>query len=236
MNNIKEAFKEYSKPSVAVDTVILRASNTGKNTKRQIAPKQLQVLLVRKYGEDKWHLPGTIVRLGETSIDAISRIINTDNITFEQLYTIDNDLERDERGHIISIVYIGMCRCDSIKANEVISDIYESQWFWVTKNRLFLDADTLNDTGSLMYDHNSIIDDTINRLKGKLLYSDIGFNFIGEKFTIKDLENTYNAINERQIPGFRRIIANKISGTGIMNDGNAFRPAELFTKKENAYE
>lgn len=236
MNNIKEAFKEYSKPSVAVDTVILRTNNTGENTKRQIQPKQLQVLLVRKHGEDKWHLPGTIVRLGETSIDAMSRIINTNNITFEQLYTIDNNLERDERGHIISIVYIGMCRSDSIKAVEMISDCYEAQWFWVTKDRVFLDIDNLKDAGSLMYDHSNIIDDTINRLKGKLLYSDVGFNFIGEKFTIKDLENTYNAINERQIPGFRRIIANKISGTGIMSDGNAFRPAELFRKKEQAYE
>ena len=64
------------------------------------------------------------------------------------------------------------------------------------------------------------------------MYTDVGFNFIGKLFTIKELENTFSAINERTIPGFRRIIGNKVIGTGKMSDGKAFRPAELFMKKE----
>lgn len=233
--NIKEAFPEFEKPSIAVDTVILRVCDFGEASKRQVASKRLQVLLVKKDNEDKWHLPGTIMRLGETSTAAISRIINDkskiDDITFEQLYTVDDDLERDERGHIISIVYIGMNSEQDINSKvNIIGDKYESQWFWVNKDRSFINDATGEIEDTLMYDHVSIINDTIARIKGKLLYTDVGFNFIGERFTIRELENTFVAINERQIPGFRRIIAGKIEGTGIMSDGKAYRPAELYKK------
>lgn len=235
---IKEAFKGFAKPSVAVDTVILRTCDYGEVTNRQVPYKNMQVLLVKKATEKEWHLPGTIMRLGETSEAAISRIINDkskiNDITFEQLYTVDNDLNRDERGHIISIVYIGMCSSqDSSSTIGIIGDGYESQWFWVTKDRKFIGVSGNEMIDTLKYDHVSIINDTITRLKGKLLYTDVGFNFVGERFTIRELENTFVAINERQIPGFRRIIANKITGTGIMSDGKAFRPAELYRKANN---
>lgn len=233
--SIKEAFPGFGKPSIAVDTVILRTCDFGEASKRQVASKKLQVLLVKKDNEDKWHLPGTIMRLGETSKAAISRIINDkskiNDTTFEQLYTVDNDLERDERGHIISIVYIGMHSNQNIDSKVgIIGEDYKSQWFWVNKDRSFVNSDTGELVTALMYDHINIVNDTITRLKGKLLYTDVGFNFIGDKFTIRDLENTFVAINERQIPGFRRIIVSKIEGTGIMSDGKAYRPAELYKR------
>ena len=112
----------------------------------------------------------------------------------------------------------------------IIGEDYKSQWFWVNKDRSFVNSDTGELVTALMYDHINIVNDTITRLKGKLLYTDVGFNFIGDKFTIRDLENTFVAINERQIPGFRRIIASKIEGTGIMSDGKAYRPAELYKR------
>lgn len=233
--SIKEAFPGFGKPSIAVDTVILRTCDFGEASKRQVASKKLQVLLVKKNGEKQWHLPGTIMRLGETSKAAISRIVNDktkiDDTTFEQLYTVDDDLERDERGHIISIVYIGMHSNQNIDSKVgIIGEDYKSQWFWVNKDRSFVNSDTGELVTALMYDHINIVNDTITRLKGKLLYTDVGFNFIGDKFTIRDLENTFVAINERQIPGFRRIIASKIEGTGIMSDGKAYRPAELYKR------
>lgn len=233
---IKEAFPEFTKPSIAVDTVILRTCDFGEVNKRQVASKKLQVLLVKKDNEDKWHLPGTIMRLGETSKAAISRIINDkskiNDTTFEQLYTVDNDLERDERGHIISIVYIGMHSNQNIDSKVgIIGENYKSQWFWVNKDRSFVNIDTDELVTTLMYDHVNIINDTITRLKGKLLYNDVGFNFIGERFTLKELENTFAAINENPIPGFRRIIASKVEATELMSTGYAYRPAGLYKKK-----
>jgi len=82
----------------------------------------------------------------------------------------------------------------------------------------------------LAYDHKSIISDAIDRIKGKLLYTDIGFNFVGETFTVRELEYTFEALNEYKIPGFRRLISDRITGTGEMSKGNAFRPAEVYRK------
>lgn len=231
---IKEAFIGFSKPSIAIDCVVLRTQDIYK---RPYSPKNIQVLLVRKPDEAEWHLPGTILRLGETSKDAFDRLfINTEDIVFEQLYTVLDNLERDERGHIISVVYIGI-------VNELIDVItkngLECQWFWVsskdinTKQRKFKGTKTDLELTNLKYDHHNIISDTILRIQSKLMYTDIGFNFIEKEFTIRKLEDTFTAINERVIPAFRRTILNKLVGLNKKVDGRANRPAELFRKKED---
>lgn len=242
MNRIKEAFPEFEKPAVAVDTVIIRVKDCVEGSNRQVPIKQMQVLLVKKPEEKEWHLPGTILRLGETPRDSIKRIIDNKvsigDIAFEQLYTVADDPMRDERGHIISLVYIGMCNNTQAEESEESSE-FEKQWFWISKPhendnnaRTFTGETDDSKFMYLKYDHHKIVSDTISRLKGKLMYTSIGFNFVSKLFTIKELENTFNAINERAIPGFRRLIINKVVGTGKISDGKAFRPAELFMKKE----
>lgn len=229
---MKEAFSEFEKPSVAVDTVILRVKDIAERDSKRLVPKMVQVLLVRKQGNKKWQLPGTIVRLGETSIDAIGRKLGAgviENGTFEQLYTVDNNIDRDERGHVISIVYLDMLKPDSDLEGLTLEG-YEAQWFWVSGDRCFMNVESQELLNDLAYDHKSIISDAVDRIKGKLLYTDIGFNFVGETFTVRELEDTFEALNEYKIPGFRRLISNKIIGTGEMSRGNAFRPAEVYRK------
>lgn len=229
---MKEAFSEFEKPSVAVDTVILRVKDIAERDSKHLVPKMVQVLLVRKQCNKKWQLPGTIVRLGETSIDAIGRKLGAgviENGTFEQLYTVDNNIDRDERGHVISIVYLDMLKPDSDLEGLTLEG-YEAQWFWVSGDRCFMNVESQELLNDLAYDHKSIISDAVDRIKGKLLYTDIGFNFVGETFTVRELEDTFEALNEYKIPGFRRLISNKIIGTREMSRGNAFRPAEVYRK------
>lgn len=241
--SVKEAFSEYSKPSVAIDTVILRVSNTDNSINKQLSNKKLQVLLVKEKNntDENWHLPGTILRLGEIPIDAINRILKINkNTYFEQLYTVADDLTRDERGHIISIVYTGILQSEDDNIGVIDTNRFEVQWFWIDKlttkdaikQRSYYGYNTDEVVTNLKYDHETIINDSIKRIQGKLMYTDIGFKFISDIFTIKELENTFNAINERIIPGFRRYIKGKITSTGKMSSGNAYRPAELFRKNE----
>lgn len=239
--SVKVAFPEFPAVGVAIDTVLLRTKDIATVDNRQVSPKQLQVLLVKKADEKEWHLPGTILRNGETPRDSIKRItekkIDMGDIHFEQLYTVADDPERDERGHIISIVYIGMAK----EINDIVADnhkdLYKAQWFWVGKEkkpnneRTFTNEETAESFSFLKYDHHTIVADTINRVKNKLMYTDIGFEFADSIFTIKELENIYEAIYERSIPAFRRFIENKIEYTEKMSDGKAFRPAKLFRKK-----
>lgn len=235
--SIKEAFPGYKKPAVAIDTILVRTKSIGSMFGKVIDSKQTQVLLVRRKGTDLWHLPGTILKLGETPDNAIARIldnkIKVSHITFEQLYTVADNPERDERGHVISIVYIGLYK-NTEAANDSITSDYESQWFWVgrQKEEKILQGETTGECiTDLDFDHKDIIRDTIQRLKGKLMYTDIAFELIDKTFTIRELENTFNAINEREIPGFRRIIANKIEETGEIETGTGHRPAKIYTKK-----
>lgn len=232
MEKIKEAFPDFAKPSIAVDTVLLRVREISDTGDKQIIPKRLQVLLVRKHGENMWHLPGTIVRLGETSKDAISRYVDTNNMYLEQLYAVDNNVFRDERGHIISIVYIGVVTDDI-----VVSDNFEAKWFWIEKEndtfeRIYSSSSDDYKCKELMYDHNTIIDDTLKKIKEKLKTSNIGFKFIGDKFTWRELENTFNAVNENPIPAFRRLMGDRLTSTGEISTGKSYRPAELFTLKK----
>lgn len=239
---IKEAFSEFEKPSVAIDIVLTRVVDSTENTRNRVASKGLQVLLVKKEEETEWYLPGTILRLGETPSDAIERIINNKvaikDIKLEQLYTVADNPARDERGHIISIVYIGKISNDTSLSNELARVGYKSQWFWVEKsketesNRYFVSEDYTEVLKDLKYDHSKIINDTIKRLQKKLMHTDVAFDFVGKEFTLNELENTFIAINEKGIPGFRRIIAPKVEGTGKRVSGKVYRPAELFKKKE----
>lgn len=229
---MREAFSEFEKPSVAVDTVILRVKDIAERDGKRLVPKMVQVLIVRKQGSEKWQLPGTIVRLGETSMDAIERKLGAEvveNGAFEQLYTVDNNVDRDERGHVISIVYLDMLKPNS-DSKGLDLEGYDVQWFWVSRDRYFMNVASQEILDELAYDHKSIISDAIDRIKGKLLYTDIGFNFVGETFTVRELEYTFEALNEYKIPGFRRLISDRITGTGEMSKGNAFRPAEIYKK------
>ena len=238
---VKEAFPEFEKPSVAIDIVLTRVENMVENTNKRVSARGLQVLLVKKPDEEEWYLPGTILRLGETPTDAISRIINDkvniNDIKLEQLYTVADNPMRDERGHVISIVYIGIIS-DTQPTADLQREGYESQWFWVekpnseTKVRSFISDKYTEILRDLKYDHSKIVDDTISKLKEQLLRTDIGFSFLGKEFTLKELENTFEAVNENVIPGFRRIIANRVENTGKTVGGKAYRPAELFKKKE----
>ena len=247
---VKEAFKEFSKPAPAVDAVIFRVVDGEVTNNRGVPRKSMQVLLVREKGTNGlWHLPGTMIRLGETSFNAIDRIVkdkaHINDIYFEQLYTVDNRPDRDERGHIISIVYMGIAKDNQ---DIVLDDNskYESAWFWLNlglatdKNgnrRMAMDiGDNVEPVviSELEYDHSLIIEDAIERLNGKLMYTDIGFKFMQEQFTFKELENTFCAIlNTSNIPGFRRLLQDKVEPTGEKIDGKAFRPAELFKQKKN---
>ena len=237
-----QAFKEFARPSVAVDSVIFRVVDNEVTTNRGIARKSLQTLLVRKKNTgEKWHLPGTMIRLGETSKEALNRIVNDKaqlgDIYLEQLYTVDDNPKRDERGHIISIVYIGVAKeYQEIEMSE--SSEYESKWFWMslskdpfTGRRELESEDSKVITDLLEYDHSKILEDAIERIQGKLMYTDIGFKFVGDTFTLRELEYVFSAINMNVIPSFRRLILQKVEETGTKTGGNAFRPAELFRLK-----
>lgn len=90
-----------------------------------------------------------------------------------------------------------------------------------------------NSTEKLAFDHYKILDYGIDRLRNKVEYTPIAFNLLPRVFTVKELQNVYEAIMGREILNFRRKMGEMIIETDEKIEGKPFRPAKVFKFNEN---
>ena len=90
-----------------------------------------------------------------------------------------------------------------------------------------------NSSEELAFDHYKILDYGIDRLRNKVEYTPIAFNLLPTLFTVKELQNVYEAIMGREILNFRRKMGEMIIETDEKIEGKAFRPAKVFKFNEN---
>lgn len=88
-------------------------------------------------------------------------------------------------------------------------------------------------TEEVAFDHYKILDYGIDRLRNKVEYTPIAFNLLPRLFTVKELQNVYEAIMGREILNFRRKMGEMIIETDEKIEGKAFRPAKVFKFNEN---
>ncbi len=201
-------------PSVTVDVVIL--------TMRK---RRLEALLVKRKRwpyEGLWAIPGGVVAADESLEDAARRKLEQEasvrDVYLEQLYTF-GDPHRDPRRRVITVVYYALIRADELRL-AVADDAAESAWFPV---------DALP---PLAFDHESILTYTMQRLRGKLEYTTIGFQLLAPEFTLSDLQEVYEAILNRPLD--KRNFRKKVLSTGILEltthtrKSGQHRPAALY--------
>ena len=250
----------FEKLSLTTDILIFSVSDGIKKDYRRLNEKHFSVLLVKRKNypfKDKWCLPGGFVNLNESIDDAAIRILkdetNLKNIYIEQLYTF-GETNRDPRMRVISTTYMSLI--DKNKLEESL--VPNASWFNITvledeKNvNITLDngIETIRyrvlkkikekttdrykyevmDVNPLAFDHAKVILVGIERLKNKIEYTDIVFNMMPEYFTLKELQQVYEIILNKQLldPAFRRIIADKVIKTDKMKTGEGHRPSYLF--------
>jgi 8-oxo-dGTP diphosphatase len=211
---------EYPRPSVTVDVVIFT-----------IRDNTLQVLLVNR-GEEpfraKQALPGGFVRLDESLENAALRELEEEtgvqDAYLEQLYTY-GDPERDPRGRVITVAYFALICAGKHIRKEGGTDAVGAGWFPV---------DSLPE---LAFDHSEIIAYALNRLRYKLEYTAVGFELVPEKFTLSELQITYEIVLGEKLDkrNFRRRIleAHVIEETPDMRAGEG-RPARLYRYRLDA--
>ena len=204
----------YERPSVTVDIVILTVRD-GK----------LVVLLIRRKRwpfEGMWAIPGGFVNPDESLEEAATRELQEEtgvrDVYLEQLYTF-GDPGRDPRTRVITVVYYALIRADRLNV-QAADDAEDADWFH------------LHDLPNLAFDHRKILDYTLQRLRGKLEYTTIGFQLLAEEFTLSELQEVYEAILNRKLD--KRNFRRKILQTGILEptddlrrDGQ-HRPARLY--------
>ena len=256
---------KFEKLSLTTDILIISIADEKVDNYRKTSRKNMSILLVKRNDypfKDKWCLPGGFLDIYEDIEDAPNRILkretNLDNIYLEQLYTFGS-VDRDPRMRIVSTSYMALI--DKNKLNTKIME--NASWFNVnlkedkgivsieldngkeklnTKIKKILKDKTTDrykfeilENNDLAFDHALVILSGIERLKNKILYTDIVFNMMPKEFTLGELQQVYEVILDKKLldPAFRRIIANKVEATDDYKTGEGHRPSRLFRYKKD---
>jgi 8-oxo-dGTP diphosphatase len=207
---------KYIPPTLTVDAVLF-----------QLIDGRLDVLLIERTNKPfagSWALPGAYCSAGETTLDALSRMliskagINPRKIGLvDQLYTFDR-VARDPRGHAVSLSYMCLVHGMTTKNSKE------------TQNPTFCPVDDLPD---LAFDHDEIIAYARKRLASKITYSNIISALLPKQFTLSQLQKAYEAILMQSLDkrNFRKkfLSLNLIHETGQFYQAGAHRPAKLYS-------
>ncbi len=193
MNNF---YKEQDKYYLAIDCIIFGFDKGS-----------LKLLLIKRNFDpckDKWSLMGGFLQPDESLNDAAQRILfqltGLTDIYLEQLNTY-GDIERDPAGRVVSAAYYALI--DAKKYNEIEHQNYTAKWF------------DINNSPELIFDHNQMVQDALQRLKEKSQTRPIGFELLPDKFTIPQLQKLYEAINQMEFD--KRNFRKKILSFHILN-------------------
>ena len=128
---------QYARPSLASDIILLalQRDKPGSNIKN-LNVHGLQILLIKRAShpfKDKWALPGGFCRPTESVYETAKReLMEETNVAnaYLKIDDIHSDQNRDPRGWIISVSWLGMIdkyAC-SLRAD---SDAWEAAWFTI---------------------------------------------------------------------------------------------------------
>jgi 8-oxo-dGTP diphosphatase len=162
--------------SISIDCVIFGFNGQG-----------LKILLIkRKYQPSKamWALPGGFIKINENLDDAAHRILTeltgAKNIYMEQVHTFGN-VKRYPLRRVITITYYALVKPGQydLKAG---SEADKVDWF------------PIDDMPKLPFDHRSIFDYSLKKLRSKVRSKPIGFELLPKKFTLTDLQSLYEVV------------------------------------------
>jgi 8-oxo-dGTP diphosphatase len=210
----------YDRPSVTTDVVIF-----------SLVDEDLKVLLVkRKYAPfaGQWAIPGGFVHMDESLEEAAVRELEEEtgltDLFMEQLYTFGAP-DRDPRTRVITVAYFALVSYHAIQ-HRPSGDAAETAWHSVYK------------LPQLAFDHRTILDYALTRLRYKLEYTTVGFQLLPDEFTLTELQQAYQIILGEELDkrNFRRKIlsADILEETGKKKKEAEGRPAMLYRYRQDA--
>ena len=189
-------YKQHDRFLLAVDCIIFGFDG-----------EQLKALFIKRAfepGLGKWSLMGGFVRHDEGVEEAAQRILNQltglSNVYMEQLSCF-GEVDRDPGGRVISIAYFALINIADY--SDELMKLHNAKWFDLKK------------IPSLVFDHKKMVVLAKERLQQKVANHPIGFALLPHKFTLRQLQNLYEAIYETEID--KRNFTRKILDLGILN-------------------
>lgn len=214
---------DFPRPALTVDCVVFGLD---------LREDALRIMLIERDAapfKGRWALPGGFVKMNESIDEAAMRKLREETgiegVFLEQLYTF-GEVSRDPRERVVSVAYYALVSLEG-HAIEAGTDALAAAWF------------SIDDLPSLAFDHDSIVDVAIQRLKGKIVYEPIGFKLLPERFTLSELQRMYETILGRSVD--KRNFRKKILGMGLLKELNevqmdvAHRAARLYEFDEKKY-
>ncbi len=204
--------QDYFKMAISVDCVIFGFDND-----------ELKVLLIKSdLNEFKgmWSLLGDIVRPDEELDQAAYRVLKTrtglDHVYMEQVQTF-GAVHRHPAGRVITVAYYSLV---NIEHNVLRKHSNELHWH------------TVKGVQEMAFDHIDILHSCYERLKHKVIEQPVGFNLLPKKFSLRELQNLYEAILDVKLD--RRNFRKKFLSMDLLIDLNEeeddvpHRPARLY--------
>ena len=165
---------KYPHPAVTTDCVIFGFDGT-----------KLKVLLIERGIEPykgRWAFPGGFVNMDESCEQGALRELKEETgltgAYIEQFHTF-SEPNRDPRERVITVAYYALVRIQDVIGGD---DAAQAAWF------------ALDETPQLAFDHDRILREAMKRLRERIHFEPIGFELLSEKFTMKELQNLYEAI------------------------------------------
>ncbi|MUK01995.1 NUDIX domain-containing protein [Vibrio cholerae] len=214
--NVSE--RQAQAPALAISTVIFALRSNGAQ-----AHPEVWLPLVRRIRQPhlgKWALPGGPLGGRESLQDAAARGLQEttglEPTYLEQLYAFGG-LDRSATQRLVSIVYWALVRPDQA---DLARESENVRWF------------RASDAVGLAFDHDEIVAYALERLRGKIEYGSVAYHFLGDRFTLAQLRNVYEAVLGRQLDpaNFRRQLrsARDIAATDEVVQGGRNRPPRLY--------
>ena len=158
----------------------------------------LKVLLVKRaippfVGQTA--IPGGFVRededLDQAALRELKEETGVSDVYLEQLYSFGKP-GRDPRGRVVTVAYFALISPQ--RKLTAGSDVSAAAWY------------PIDDLPPLAFDHATIINYALERLRNKLEYTTVGFQLLPEKFTLTELQEVYEAILGKKLDkrNFRR--------------------------------
>jgi 8-oxo-dGTP diphosphatase len=225
-----DSLKRYPHPYLTVDVVLLTLGDGA-----------LHALLLRRSEppfEGSWALPGGFVRLDETLEAAAARVLavkaGLTGVFLEQLFTFGAP-GRDPRARVVSVAYYALVAAekldDAAAGHDRVLGRISVPWRRIAGGKVAMhgpDGSRL----SIAFDHDSIVGVAVQRLRGKIDYTPVGFELLPRDFTLMQLQQVHEAVLDRRVnkDSFRRrlLASGQITPTGRRQRDVGHRPAELF--------